>query len=310
VVTGKCFFMIAHVLYQFPGSGQRIAALGTFQQGPVNFIHLLDPQARDKTILQPSTGPEQIAACQPDLLLLRSPLARTWGPVLKALDIPVVYLDLETPEDYFRDLQILGELLGQPARAAELVSYYRSRVERVQQAVSGLEPADRPRVLLLRHSLKDGLAAFQVPPGHWMQTRLVEMAGGVPVWLEAGLGQGWSRVNLEQLAAWNPEVILVVSYFSDPSDLVRRLAADPTWQTLAAVRQSRVFAVPADVTSWDEPSPRWVLGLLWMAVTLHPDRLPGLDVMDEFRTFYTRLYRLDPALVQDRLQPILTGTLQ
>lgn len=45
---------------------------------------------------------------------------------------------------------------------------------------------------------------------------------------------------------------------------------------------------------WDFGSPRWVLGLMAIANTLHPDRC-SFDLKEEQALFYRRFYGIDPA---------------
>ena len=52
---------------------------------------------------------------------------------------------------------------------------------------------------------------------------MVELAGGVPVWTAAVQGGGWAVVNLEQIAAWNPDQIYVINYFGSAVDVVAQL---------------------------------------------------------------------------------------
>ena len=52
-------------------------------------------------------------------------------------------------------------------------------------------------------------------------------AGGDPVWKDSELGKSWTTVTIEQIAAWNPDVIFVVSYKSPVNDVVASLKTDP-----------------------------------------------------------------------------------
>ncbi|MFN3762348.1 MAG: ABC transporter substrate-binding protein, partial [Anaerolineae bacterium] len=212
------------------------------------------------------------------------------------------------PEQYFRELRALGQLLGNPARAEEVVAFYQERMERVQGRVADIPDEQKPRVLILQHSAKGGETAFSVPPAAWMQTRLAGMAGGRPVWLDVQ-GSGWTVVTLEQIAAWDPDQVYVIDYFGDPREAVERLQADPVARNLKAVREGRVFAFPKDTYSWDQPDTRWILGLQWLAAHIHPDRFADLDILQEFTTFYRTLYRLDDAAIEGRLRPLLQGSL-
>lgn len=304
IITGRALFMIADAAYLFPGAAERIVGLGDASQGSRNFIQLIDPNYAQKQTLGRDAGAEQIAALQPDLVLLKSYLAESVGAPIEALGIPVVYIDFETPEQYVRDLAILGKVFGDEARAAEVIAFYQSKIDAIAQAV---QDAARPRVLMLYYNDRDGNVAFNVPPLSWMQTQMVQMAGGEPVWADANPGRGWSQVTLEQIAAWDADQIFIISYFKDPSEVVSGLKADPNWQAMRAVQEGQLYAFPGDLYSWDQPDPRWLLGLTWLASKLHPDRFPDLDITAAAKEFYAALYGLDAAFVEQHILPTLTG---
>lgn len=307
VVAGKAFFMIADALYLFPDAGERIAAMGIFQQGSQSFVALLDPEAAEKTVLPPGAGVEQIAAFQPDAVILKSYLAESLGKTLEVIGVPVVYVDLETPKQYMRDLRILGDLFGQPARAEELVRYYHTKMTGIQDVTRELRESQKPRVLLLHYSAKDGVTAFQVPPLSWLQTRLVELAGGVPVWRDIRFGKGWNTVTLEQISAWDADVILIVSYNQNPTEVIDTIKSDATWNRMRAVQEGKLYAFPGDLNIWDQPNPRWILGLTWLARTLYPERFAGIDMLAVAREFYQTLYGLDAKFFETHIRPRFQG---
>ncbi|MCX6028803.1 MAG: ABC transporter substrate-binding protein [Chloroflexi bacterium] len=308
-LVGRALFMVADAAYLFPEAGARITAIGSTSQMQRDFIPLVDAGYGAKTQLGPEAGPEQIAAVQPDAVILKSSNAEKLGKPLETLGIPVVYVDFETPEQYQRDLQVLGQVFGNTARGQELAAYFRSHAEKVASAVAGLKDEQKPRVLLMYYTDRDGAVAFNVPPLAWMQTLLVEMAGGRPVWRDAQIGAGWTKVGLEQIAAWDPDQICVVTYTAKVAEVVTKLKADPQWQLLRAVKAGRLYAFPGDFYSWDQPDTRWTLGLTWLAGKIHPDRFPDLDMGQEARRFYRELYGLDDAAYDQHVQPILFGDL-
>ena len=72
IITGRALFMIADAAYLFPGAAEKIVGLGDASQGSRNFIQLIDPNYAQKQTLDRDAGAEQIAALQPDLVLLKS----------------------------------------------------------------------------------------------------------------------------------------------------------------------------------------------------------------------------------------------
>ena len=307
VITGKALVMIADAVYTFPEAPERIIGIGNAGQGSSNFIALIDPNYAQKAVLENNAGAEQIAALQPDLVLLKSYLAESVGAPIEAIGIPIIYVDFETPEQYTRDLAILGQVFQNESRAAEISAYYQARVAHIQQVTDAA--GSRPRVLMLYYSDKDGSVAFNVPPLSWMQTQMVELAGGEPVWADANPSNGWTQVTLEQIAAWDAEQIYVISYTANPSEVVAGLQNDPNWQALQAVQGNQLYAFPADLYSWDQPDTRWILGLTWLAGRLHPALFPELDIVAETQTFYQTLYGLDMSFFEQNILPTFKGDL-
>jgi iron complex transport system substrate-binding protein len=311
VVAGKAVRLTADTLYLFPEARERVVAMEGRSPEMIEFLSLINPNLAQVQFLERNVGPEQIAAVKPDVVILKSYLADKLGAPLLELGIPVIYVDLETPEQFFYDLGTLGQLFGNPERAAEVSDFLRQRVTMVTQALQDLSEEQKPKVLILQYSTQGEQIAFSVPPATWIQTLLTEMAGGRAVWREAAQGGGWNIVGLEQIAAWNPDVICIVSYFSDPEAAVEALRTNESWQALKAVQSDQLFAFPTDFLTynWDQPDPRWVLGLTWLAKTLHPDRFATLDMRQEVHRFFEQMYGLDQATVEEKIMPILRGDL-
>ncbi len=306
-VAGKGIFMVADALYMFPEAKARVTTMPRGGQSTNDFLGLVDPGYNQKTFFEGDVGPEQIAATKPDAVVLKSIVAEKLGQPLEQLGLPIVYVDLETPEQYFKDIVTLGQLFSNTAQAQTITTFYQSRLDRVSQALQGLPEDQKPAVLVLQYSDKGGEVAFNVPPTGWIQTTMVTLAGGQPVWTEASQGGGWTVVNFEQIAAWNPDQVFIINYTSDVEATVAQLKADPQWQGLKAVQAGQLYAFPKDYYSWDQPDTRWILGLTWLAKTIHPDRFADLDMTQEIGGFYQQLYGLDETAVKDTILPLLSG---
>jgi iron complex transport system substrate-binding protein len=310
VIAGRSSLTIVDTLYLFPETGERLVGLVVGKQPIGDFVSLVDSTWDQKSTLAPDAGPEQIAPLEPDVVLLRSFMADSLGRALEELDIPVVYLDLETPEQYFRDVAVLGQLMGDTARAEAIQDYYRSRLERIEQALAEVGEEQMPQVLLVQYSDQGGEVGVNVPSAAWLQTMEVEMAGGAPVWKEAAPGGGWTVVNFEQIAAWDPDQILVVSYTSDSAQVVEKLKTDRQWQALQAVEGDAIYGFPGDIFSWDQPDPRWILGVSWLASKIHADRFPDLDMGSEAVEFFGQMYGIERETIEASILPKLKGNVE
>jgi pyruvate formate lyase activating enzyme len=115
----------------------------------------------------------------------------------------------------------------------------------------------------------------------------VETAGGVSVNRELPPGGRPGRsLTVFELNRLNPEVIFISAFLSNSVDdfytecLQHGLQVD-------AVLNRRIHVHPAP--GWDFGSPRWILGLMYIASILHPDRC-GFNIMAEADAFYRDFY--------------------
>jgi iron complex transport system substrate-binding protein len=307
VAAGNATLMVADALYLFPSAADRIVGITRISQARGNFLTAIDPDYGEKAVFERNIGPEQIVAERPDLVILKSFMKESLGDGVERLGIPVVYVDLETPEQYQRDLTLFGEILGEAARAQILTRYYRDAVDAVSARTASLQ--DRPDTLFIYANAAGGDIAFNVPPANWIQTTLVELAGGTPVWSEANLGRGWLTVGFEQIAAWNPDKIFLVSYRSNPDEIREGMLAQNRWQALDAVQNNELHVFPVDYYSWDQPDTRWAIGLQWLATKMHPELFADLDMSQVVYRFFELAYGMDTAAIDATILASLWGDL-
>ena len=158
----------------------------------------------------------------------------------------------------------------------ETVAVELSVLERGREVLAGLRQrinaiAERARALPNRPTVAcvewlDPLMAA----GNWMP-ELVELAGGVNVFGEAGKHAPW--MTWGQLVAADPNVIVLLPCGFDIARTRRDLAvlADrPEWARLKAVRARRAFIADGN-QFFNRPGPRLVESLEILAELLHPE---------------------------------------
>ena len=299
--------IIAHLMFMFPESRDRL--IGWERRGATgsDFIPFIDPDYAKRVFPGPNPGVEQVAALHPDAVLIRGISLEAKGEALLKVGIPVVYLGLENPAQYRQDIDRIGRLLENPGRAETVNRFYQIRLDRIDRGLSGLPEMEKPSVLLGMTLKRGGKIAIEVPARAWMQTIQVLRAGGRPVWLDtAAISTGWTVVNIEQIARWDAEIIiLVIMYAMDPRSTIEEIRADSTWRAMRAVRDGEIRAFPSDLYGWDSPDPRWILGLSWLARTLHPGRFQTVDMKTEIEAFFGELYGMTKADVALKILPTI-----
>ena len=175
-------------------------------------------------------------------------------------------------------ITLIGEIVGESDRAAKLIDYAFARRKIVEERVGKIADADRVRLYMANPDLG--------PYGSGKYTGVImKRSGGVNV---AGEVRGATKVSMEQVVAWNPQVIFVQDRYAPVADEIRKGAA---WQHVDAVEKGRIYITPEYVKPWGYPLPEaFALGELWMAKKLYPDRFADIDMQKEVNAYYQQFY--------------------
>jgi iron complex transport system substrate-binding protein len=174
----------------------------------------------------------------------------------------IVPLNPESLDNVFDDIRRTACALDCDDEGQKLVDSMRLRMGAIA-ATARLQPG--PRVAAIEWI--DPLMAA----GNWMPT-LIELAGGIPALGKAGRHSAW--IDWDDLVASDPDVIIVMPcgfHISDSERDWHLLASHPSWKTLRAVRDGRVFIVDGN-QFFNRPGPRLVDSLEILAEILHPTR--------------------------------------
>lgn len=239
-------------------------------------------------------NPESLLQLRPELVALwhnHTPLGRR----LESLGIPVVYFNYGTPAELQQAALLLGRLLGDAAyaRAEAFVADYQRQLDRVAAALADLPAAGRPGVYYA------SIGLLHTEGSDSMVDAWVRLAGGRNLAAAAGL-QRDVRIHLEDLLAWNPDIII-----TQTAALQQSLLADGRLQGIKAVREGRVIANPASINAWCTRAAEAALQVPWAAQVFHPERFAGLDLAAETRRFHQDYYGLQ--LTDEEVARILRG---
>ena len=228
------------------------------------------------TLNQQEANIEELAALHPDLILAST---RTgWLDAAEALGVSILRFEGESPEALQDAMSLIGAVLGPHAayQAEQFNAYYNRTLGTILAQTEAI--AEPVRVYF------SGTNPLRVASGDMYQTTMVEAAGAVSV--TADLTGYWNDVNLEQVAVWDPDVILFVPYGGANAEA---FTGAVEWSAIRAVYEGRVYRLPKLSAPWDTPVPDSILGIIWIAQTLYPDQV-SLDCAAEAMTFYRQFY--------------------
>lgn len=223
---------------------------------------------------------EQIVALKPDVVILY-PTKESDDTVKKLAEhkIKVISINPESISLLKDDIIKVGEAIGESENAKKLVDYYKENTEYVAKKLQGIK--DKKTVYLAGAN-----GMLSTTSGDFYQHEMIEAAGGINV--SAKLKGGWNDVSVEQLIAWNPEVITSVMYCKDGSPA--QIMEKKELESIRAIKDKKVYQIPSNITPWDMPQPSSILAILWMSKTLYPEEFKDLDMQQAANDFYKKFY--------------------
>lgn len=173
----------------------------------------------------------------------------------------IISLEPNALADVWTDIRRVAETLGAPERGDHVVEGLQRRMNEI--AAKARTATSRPTVAGVEWI--DPLMAA----GNWMP-ELVEMAGGVNLFGEAGKHSPW--MTWEELVAADPDVIFISPCGFDLARILQEtdlLVSKAEWGDLKAVKAGCVFVADGN-QYFNRPGPRLAESLEILAESLHP----------------------------------------
>lgn len=198
---------------------------------------------------------------------------------------------------------LLGKALGEEEKAEELAKYCKDVFDDIGKNIAVI--TEEMKVNIYYAEGPDGLQTE--PAGSW-HGEVMDMVGGNNVVKSEEEGiKGKSEVSIEQVIAWDPDII--VSWDDERGGYYSGILEDPIWKDIQAVKDGEVYEIPNKPFNWLDrpPSVNRVLGLKWVGNLLYPD-IYDYNMRDEVEEFYDKFYHYD--LTEDEIDDLLKNTIR
>jgi iron complex transport system substrate-binding protein len=181
-----------------------------------------------------------------------------------------------------KGIALIGEVVNHQKQAQALIDYTFSERKLTADRLKSIPPEKRIRTYMANPDL--------TTYGSGKYTGLMmSHAGAMNV--AAATVKGFKQVAMEQVLAWDPQVIFVQDRYTE---VVGQINSDPQWQSIDAVKNHRVYLMPEYAKAWGYPMPEALaLGELWMAKKLYPQKFADIDMQKQADAYYQRFYRTD-----------------
>nr|WP_303715417.1 ABC transporter substrate-binding protein [Methanoculleus marisnigri] len=211
--------------------------------------------------------------------------------------IPVVAVEDSTnATGYSAPIGFMGGLLGEEEQAEAMIAFYEGVLATVTERVASIPDDERVGVYYA-----EGPKGLMTDPSGSQHAELIDLCGGRNV-AECAItpGMGMTKVSMEQVIAWDPDVILV----HDPG-FYATVRTDPLWQEIAAVKTDRVYLIPQTAFCWFDRPPgiNRIIGIPWTAKVLYPDLFADMDLESLVREYHETFIHV--SLSDDQIRDVL-----
>lgn len=291
-----------NLLVQMNATDKIVGVMANWKQQLGDSYARLAPELNQKATLGDLThvDPEKLVALHPQVVFVTNYAPQEMIDSITALGIPVVAISLRHDEPgekakmnpsirdeemaYDKGLRegitLIGEILNKPAEAKALITATDEGRKIVSDRLKDVPAEKRIRAYMANPELTTyGLGKY---------TGLMMLHAGA-VNVAAATVKGFKTVSMEQIIAWDPQVIFVQDRY--PS-VVNEINSSPQWQAIDAVKNHRVWLMPDYAKAWGYPMPEAMgIGELWMAKKLYPQKFQDVDMNKLANKWYQRFYR-------------------
>lgn len=211
--------------------------------------------------------------------------------------IPLVNCMFKTFDETKKSIELTASVFG--GDAPDIAKKYNAELDQVLSDVKAKTDklADSERVSVLHGNAVHDLT---IDGTNTIIDDWIKAAGGKNAVTESAQGNAQAKFSLEQIVAWNPDVIIT----GKAAD-VDAILNDPNWATINAVKNKKVYVNPKGVFGWDRYGVEELLQIQWAAATLHPELFGDIKIEEKVKDLY-KTY-LNYNLTDDEVKLILAA---
>ena len=227
---------------------------------------------------------EELALLKPDIVVVWD-FQNDAIEKLAKLKIPAVAIKYGTLENVQEGIKLLGDILNKQEKAQKLINYHKDTNKYLASKTKKLENIKRKKILYLINP------QLTVSSGNSVTNIMIDMAGGENVAKDITTGGSWSKVTMEQIIKWNPDIIILSNFDKIlPEDIYNNKFEGQDWSKINAVKNKKVFKAPIGIYRWDAPSAETPLMIKWIAKVAAPEIFNDYDIRKDIKDFYLEFF--------------------
>ena len=234
---------------------------------------------------------EELLKLNPDVVFY-SAGSKEEGEAYKNAGIPAIaispgkwgYDAIETLNQW---IETLVQLFPENDKSKIVREYSEKTYKMVQERVSGLSDADKVKVFFLfQYSDSNIMTSGKKFFGQWWCDAI-----GAKNAAEELEKDNSVAVNMEQIYAWNPELIFITNFnTAKPDDLYGNTVGSYDWSEIEAVKNKQVYKMPLGMYRSYTCGVDTPVTLLWLAKTVYPSLFEDIDITAETKKYYLEVF--------------------
>jgi ABC-type Fe3+-hydroxamate transport system substrate-binding protein len=241
---------------------------------------------------------EMMASLKPDLVFLWTSWEDKADDIQERVGAPTFVAGPDyTIEGIKEHISYVGSVLGKEKEAEDLKSFVDQEVKKVTDITGKIPEDEKLTVYFAPRGAMKGF--FDAKEGRDF-TRTdnsydpLTLAGGINV--AKDVADGNVNVGIEQIIAWNPDVIMVACTSPDDTG-VDFILASPELQSITAVKEKKVYKVLYP-NCRGVPHDRNLINMFYMAKLLYPDKFTHIDINTEGDAIMKKFLGIDGAFTE------------
>jgi iron complex transport system substrate-binding protein len=235
---------------------------------------------------------EELIKLQPDVVFY-SGGATAEAEALRDAGIPGIGVhatkwQFDCIETFDRWVNLLDQVFPGEDRVAGVNEYAQRTLDEIQGRVADIPDDERVRAMFLFQyddtvMITSGKNFFGQ---YW-----IDCAGGINVAEELSEVGSNATINMEQVYAWNPDVIYITNFTpTQPADLYNNAIRGDDWSGVAAAQNKKVYKMPLGAYRSYTPGVDTPMTLLFMAKSLYPEIFADIDLTEEVKNYYSDFF--------------------
>lgn len=233
---------------------------------------------------------EEIIKLAPDVIIMSKYASQDADDLQDKTGTPVVVVpgsDTTLDADAFETIRILGEVYGKQDRATELTAYLKGLEKDLSDRTKDVPDSEKPSVYVGGVSFK-GHHGFEGTEAGYGPFALI----GAKNLADTTNQTGAFNIDLEQVLAWDPDVIFVD--FNGMALIKEAYAKNPDYyNTLTAVQEGKVYS-QISFRSFASNLETALADAYFAACVLYPKQCKDIDPEEKAREIFQTILGVDP----------------